>query len=268
MALPITYNFPACDSAAYASVLEHHGSVQERATIPLLLAIRPVAVGVVMKWEKTLSATWASCSNWKKSFHWNSRSQLWRQPMESLIYATSPSHCCSSVDCRLPSNWMSGFWFKAHISQTNHSCRKFGDNRWNVVCSDLFDQNDLRVACRALGFTQYEHTSANHHFIPAIAFTTGTAFEQALNCSGFERHLSECGLRAAPTRDNSVCLDTRIECLGNAWGNVIVPSLWAPARILLSPVLYSSALVVEEHRKATLQCVIDEAGHSNHSQTT
>lgn len=87
-------------------------------------------------------------------------------------------------------------------------------NRWNIVCSNLFDRNDLEVACRALGFTAFERSTADHRFIPAIVVAPGTAFEQTSNCSGFERHFSECELRASPTRD-SVCLDTRIECLGS-----------------------------------------------------
>ena len=136
------------------------------------------------------------------------------------------------------------------------------DNRWGKVCSDRFDQNNLRVACRALGFTASRHSSTDHHFIPPIASESGTVFEHTLFCSGSERHLNLCAL-GPPTSSGGVCVDTRIECLGKATSCKMrqvasQPILPALPSILVSPELYSGNLVVEEHRRAGLQCVADE----------
>ena len=89
-------------------------------------------------------------------------------------------------------------------------------NKWNIMCADLLDQNVLNVACRALGFTAFEQSIAEHQFLPTTAFVQETAFEQKLNCSGTERSLSECDIEAAPARNitNTSCLDVRIQCLG------------------------------------------------------
>lgn len=89
-------------------------------------------------------------------------------------------------------------------------------NEWNIMCADLLDQNVLDVVCRALGFTAFEQSIADHRFLPTIAFVLETAFEKKFNCSGTESSLSECDIEVAPARNTtiSLCLDVRIQCLG------------------------------------------------------
>jgi hypothetical protein len=87
-------------------------------------------------------------------------------------------------------------------------------NRWNRVCSNLFDKRDLRVACRALGFTAFARSVVDHHFIPPIAvFEAGTTLQHSLNCTGLEKSFNQCTIEAA-SAEGGVCVDTRIECLG------------------------------------------------------
>lgn len=91
-------------------------------------------------------------------------------------------------------------------------------NQWNIVCAHSFDQEDLNVACRVLGFTAYEQSIAEHHFIPTSVFASGATFDQGLNCSGLEKQLSECSIEQHPVQlesgITSFCSDARIECSG------------------------------------------------------
>lgn len=172
-------------------------------------------------------------------------------------------------------------------------------NRWSKLCSGSFGEKELSVACRALGFTLFERSTVSHRFIPTTLTVSAAVFERILNCSGFERHFSECTVGAAPVHeDSNICRDLHIECLGRyvagfrnhagihilvAWAPCCCPGVTAappppfflmmlppPAlpRILLSPVLHSSTFMVEEHRAATLQCVIDGASYPPVTQLT
>lgn len=88
-------------------------------------------------------------------------------------------------------------------------------NRWSKLCSGSFGEKELSVACRALGFTLFERSTVSHRFIPTTLTVSAAVFERILNCSGFERHFSECTVGAAPVlEDSNICRDLHIECLG------------------------------------------------------
>ena len=143
------------------------------------------------------------------------------------------------------------------------------DNHWQTVCSDTFDKQDLKVACRALGFTDFEAISDLHRFLPTSTIVKESPFNQVLGCSGQEKNFSKCGIiEPLPIPSNeSVCLETRIQCLGILCCQVksvpIQHSLCsARPLILFNPVAGShGVLVVEQYRHVTLQCIIDASSH-------
>ena len=64
----------------------------------------------------------------------------------------------------------------------------FHDDRWGLVCDDLWDMKDARVVCRQLGFNGAEE--AIHRFEPA---NTNLGFWlDNVNCRGSERELGDC----------------------------------------------------------------------------
>lgn len=218
--LPVAVDFPTCDSTEYASIL----------ACPRAPVICP---GTSLPETDLASGSGSSGSGDEgEAFvstlgRLTSSGQIGTRALDGVVGV----RCEGTALC----SWCMLLLVDLALDYTESECREFSlrmtfrerteaagnleicyGNEWNIMCADLLDQNVLNVACRALGFTAFEQSIADHRFLPTTAYVQGTAFEQKLNCSGIESSLSECEIEAAPARNitNSLCLDVRIQCLG------------------------------------------------------
>ena len=97
------------------------------------------------------------------------------------------------------------------------------NNLWLSLCGldgDIFAT--AAVACRALGFTEFDNTEQEHTPIPPIVVEEGPIFTEEPFCRGFERNLTECELDRRRKRGVADSFETdsctrenvlRIQCL-------------------------------------------------------
>ena len=90
------------------------------------------------------------------------------------------------------------------------------NNEWQAACQRFFDQADINVTCRALGFDEFSDSrSFLHESIIPIVNNTVSIYEEPLFCSGRERSLASCQI--PQRRKRNVLCDpnevVRIQCL-------------------------------------------------------
>ena len=219
--LPITYDFPNCDSTSYQSLL-----LCPRA--PLLCPVN----GNTSPPEQTAasgsgSGSGSESGNFPGTLTRESRigrrafngvvgvrcegmvSLCWGKKLFKIHFLLSDLALtgCADSDVRLVLK-------ERTLAVGNLEICSGG--RWTKVCSDMFDSRDLNVACRAMGFTMYEHTVANHRFLPPLTTSNQQIlpFNHSLNCSGAELNFSQCNVVSSGNGNGNVCVDTRIQCLG------------------------------------------------------
>ncbi len=90
------------------------------------------------------------------------------------------------------------------------------DGHWESTC--LLSQNAVNVACRALGFSEFEQLTLDHRAIPpVIDMVLFPPVDVLLACNGTEKSLAACtrmtelGRRAVCSASDAV----RVQCLGN-----------------------------------------------------
>lgn len=94
------------------------------------------------------------------------------------------------------------------------------NNTWNSVANCFGDniqdiQDVIEVACRSLGFNDFDGTNLSPAIIPALPTTIAEApLATSLSCSGSETHLSECEENQQDEERICSALPIRIECLG------------------------------------------------------
>ena len=92
---------------------------------------------------------------------------------------------------------------------------------WRSVCADeVFRQAEVDVACRALGFNDFEGSDVRHTLISPIVVDSETLiFNGAFACEGFEESFSVClsnqrKKRGAAGSRCTHATDVRLQCLG------------------------------------------------------
>lgn len=90
------------------------------------------------------------------------------------------------------------------------------NNTWQSVCIQAVNPlSTASVACRALGFTDFEGTEQVPSILPPVMVQAGPIFRDELFCIGNEQNLSECDRVGG--LDPSFCVhedDLRVQCLG------------------------------------------------------
>lgn len=94
--------------------------------------------------------------------------------------------------------------------------------QWESVCLPS-SQDVVNIACRALGFTDFEDLPLNHRVLsPVVDAVSRPPVEVFLSCSGAESNLTECsvgplaGRRRRQTEACSASNAARVGCLGES----------------------------------------------------
>lgn len=94
------------------------------------------------------------------------------------------------------------------------------DNVWMAACSSFFQQEEINVTCRALGFNAFELSQFFHESINPIINDTVSIFERPLGCFGGEPRLASCQLLLRRKRnllcDPSQVVRVRCQCECNS----------------------------------------------------
>lgn len=97
------------------------------------------------------------------------------------------------------------------------------NNLWQSLCGlqgNIFAT--ATVACRALGFNEFDNTEREHTLASPVVVVGGPIFTDELLCDGFEQNLTECQLDRRRKRGinpgaGGSCThlnDLRVQCLG------------------------------------------------------
>ena len=139
----------------------------------------------------------------------------------SMSTAAYPRSGCNEFDVRLTYR---------DRSQASGNLEICFNNTWTMVCSELFDESDLNVTCRALGFPYFDGSMEKHRFVESFMNGSGPMFWQKLLCTGSESNLRACS--SNPTV-NITCTNVRIQCLGKYQHTV--SSYRLPLQYVVSP---------------------------------
>ena len=91
------------------------------------------------------------------------------------------------------------------------------NNVWLGVCDTFFGQQEIDVACRSLGFNEFEESQSIHESIQPIINNSVSIFEESLNCRGSEPNFSFCEDVPLRFKRNVLCNSSqvvRIRCQG------------------------------------------------------
>ena len=84
----------------------------------------------------------------------------------------------------------------------------FYNEKWGTVCDDSWDINDVKVACRQLGYA-YGVRALSGLQVPD---GTGQILLDEVNCTGNEQSLSDCSHGGWRNHDCSHPEDAGVEC--------------------------------------------------------
>ena len=126
--------------------------------------------------------------------------------MVSFALADFMSGGCSELGVRLT--------YREDSNNVSGNLEVCYENKWRTVCLEQLTSDDLRVACRTLGFSANEN---EFNMEASFLNDSGIPFERDFSCSGMEESLSECyGSEASIV----VCTSVRIQCAGIKKHNV------------------------------------------------
>lgn len=204
--LPIVYDSPACESISNTSLLD----------CPRLIRGRNLDSGSVLGNSQLFSLSGALTS------------------LVGVSCEDYPDFGCSDNDVRLT-------YRQTRAVGNVEICK---NNVWLGVCNDFLRQGGINVACRFLGFNEFEESQFIHESIQPIINNSVSIFEEFLDCVGSEPNFTFC---PPPISFTNVFCDpsqvVRIRCQ-------------ARPEVLFSPLLVSDVLVVEEGRPASVDCVL------------
>ena len=78
------------------------------------------------------------------------------------------------------------------LSQSSGQLEICNGSVWMSVCPGSMNQSDVNVACRELGFTDYEGTNAQHKIVNLRQLLPGPTLNTQFMCNGSEFRLAEC----------------------------------------------------------------------------
>ena len=155
----------------------------------------------------------SSCGNNNSTKHWTllSNFQFAGFLLMFFCFADYTDGNCTEFDVRLT------YRERNNATGNIEVCR---NNEWQSAsaCSGNFGTQEVAVACRALGFDDFDRTLLTPTIIPPVETITGPVFNGNLPCDGNERDLTVCAGNAK-RRKRLICEDnptanTRVECLG------------------------------------------------------
>ena len=112
-----------------------------------------------------------------------------------------PASRCDNFDVRLSYRERSGATGNLEICI---------ENTWRKVCEGLISSSVINVACRSLGFRDFEATSVQPQFLDTSISSSKQGYFSFIDCDDSEE-LQDCSLTTASVIP---CSDVRIECLG------------------------------------------------------
>lgn len=90
------------------------------------------------------------------------------------------------------------------------------NNVWHIATNCDIDSLDVQVACRDLGFSEFDGTDLSPTLIDTFDPVNEELFDSQFPCSGDELSLSEC-IEALPNtrkKRGEGCYRIRVQCLG------------------------------------------------------